>query len=161
MDLFTLYYSSPIGFLKLQCSDKHIKSVLFTEEAPVQNETHQLLQLCAEQLDEYFEGKRTQFDLPINQDGTTFQTKVWDLLYQIPYGKTISYMHLAKQYGNLKAIRAVASANGKNNLAIIVPCHRVIGSNQSLTGYAGGLWRKKWLLEHEAKFHSGIQLLPL
>jgi methylated-DNA-[protein]-cysteine S-methyltransferase len=161
MELFTSYYSSPIGCLKLQCSDKHIKSVLFTEEAPAQNEEHPLLQLCARQLDEYFEGKRTQYDLPIHQDGTAFQLKVWDLLCQIPFGKTISYTHLAKQYGDLKAIRAVASANGKNNLAIIVPCHRVIGSNQSLTGYAGGLWRKKWLLEHEARFHSGVQLLPL
>jgi methylated-DNA-[protein]-cysteine S-methyltransferase len=84
---------------------------------------------------------------------------VWELLMQIPFGKTISYNDLSKQYGDLKAIRAVASANGKNNLAIIVPCHRVIGSNQSLTGYAGGLWRKKWLLDHEAKHHAGVMTL--
>ena len=116
-----------------------------------------LLRRCAEQLEEYFDGRRRQFDLPLHQEGTVFQMKVWDLLYQIPYGKTISYNHLAKQYGDLKAIRAVAAANGKNNLSIIVPCHRVIGSNRSLTGYAGGLWRKKWLLDHEAKFHSGVQ----
>ena len=160
MDLYTKYVSSPIGKLKLQCSDTHIKSVLFAEVAiELVNEEHQLLQQCAAQLNEYFEGKRQQFDLPLQQEGTMFQMKVWDLLYQIPYGKTISYNQLTKQYGDLKAIRAVASANGRNNLAIIVPCHRVIGSDQSLTGYAGGLWRKKWLLDHESKFHSGVQQL--
>jgi methylated-DNA-[protein]-cysteine S-methyltransferase len=160
MNLYTAYHSSPIGILKLQCSDEHIKAVLFAEEATdLHNDKHQLLQQCAKQLDEYFEGVRKEFDLPLNQNGTAFQLKVWDLLYQIPYGKTISYNQLSKQYGDLKAIRAVASANGKNNLSIIVPCHRVIGSNQSLTGYAGGLWRKKWLLEHEARFHSGVQQL--
>ena len=159
MQLYTAYISSPLGFLKIQCSDEHIKAVLFTKETSQQNDEHELLEECAKQLEEYFEGSRKQFDLPLGREGTNFQTKVWDLLYQIPYGKTISYNQLAKQYGDLKAIRAVASANGKNNLSIIVPCHRVIGSNQSLTGYAGGLWRKKWLLEHEAKFHSGVQKL--
>lgn len=159
MELFTSYYSSPIGLLKLQCSEEHVRAVLFTEaqERPVPNDEHPLLKLCSQQLDDYFKGQRKQFELPLNQDGTAFQAKVWDLLYQIPYGKTISYTHLAKQYGDLKAIRAVAAANGKNNIAIIVPCHRVIGSNQSLTGYAGGLWRKKWLLEHE----SPQSLFPL
>ncbi|MGN6165933.1 MAG: methylated-DNA--[protein]-cysteine S-methyltransferase [Flavisolibacter sp.] len=161
MQLYTTFLSSPLGFLKIQCSDEHVKAILFTEEASAENDEHELLTKCAKQLEDYFEGSRKQFDLPLGQDGTAFQLKVWDLLYQIPYGKTISYNQLAKQYGDLKAIRAVASANGKNNLSIIVPCHRVIGSNQSLTGYAGGLWRKKWLLEHEAKFHSGVQLLPL
>ena len=159
MNLYTNYYSSPVGFLKLQCTDKFIKSVLFFDEKEIKNDEHKLLQTCAKQLDEYFSGKRKIFTLPLNQDGTTFQMKVWDLLYKIPYGKTISYNDLSKQYGNLKAIRAVASANGRNNLAIIVPCHRVIGSNQSLVGYAGGLWRKKWLLEHEQKYHYGVQQL--
>lgn len=161
MNAFTAFYSSPVGVLRLQCSDEHVKTVVFEDEGSWASVQHPLLDLCAQQLDEYFEGRRKQFTLPLRQDGTAFQLKVWDLLYQIPYGKTISYSQLAKQYGDLKAIRAVASANGRNNLAIIVPCHRVIGSNQSLTGYAGGLWRKKWLLEHEAKFHSGVQLLPL
>ena len=115
-----------------------------------------LLQQCIQQLDEYFSGQRKAFDLPLKQPGTDFQQKVWSLLLKIQYGKTVSYNDLSKQYGDVKAIRAVASANGKNDLAIIVPCHRVIGSNQSLTGYAGGLWRKKWLLEHEAKHHSGV-----
>ena len=114
------------------------------------------------QLNEYFAGKRKVFNLPLNQDGTDFQMKIWELLCRIPYGKTISYNTLAKQYGDTKAVRAVASANGRNNIAIIVPCHRVIGSDHSLVGYGGGLWRKKWLLEHEAKYHHGVQqIFPL
>lgn len=120
---------------------------------------HPLLEETILQLKDYFEGKLRSFNIPMSQIGTQFQKKVWDLLYAIPYGKTISYNDLAKQYGDIKAIRAVASANGRNNIAIIIPCHRVIGSDRSLTGYAGGLWRKKWLLEHEAKFHSGVQQL--
>jgi methylated-DNA-[protein]-cysteine S-methyltransferase len=160
MNLYTAYYQSPVGLLKLQCSDKYIKAVLFTDtEGEIENDDHKLLHICMKQLDEYFTGKRKTFSLPLNQDGTEFQMKVWTLLCNIPYGKTISYNQLAKQYGDLKAIRAVASANGKNNLAIIVPCHRVIGSDHSLVGYAGGLRRKKWLLEHEAKHHHGVMQL--
>lgn len=155
-------YRSPLGPLQVYCSDEHITAVVFKEDLPEdENKTHPLLKACLQQLDDYFSGKRITFDLPLMQPGTPFQQKVWDLLYQIPYGKTMSYQQLATQYGDLKAIRAVASANGKNNLAIIVPCHRVIGTNRSLTGYAGGLWRKKWLLEHEAKHHSGVAQLEL
>ena len=158
MNLYTAYYHSPIGQLKLQCSDKYIKTLSFSDiEGPIENDEHKLLQTCAKQLDEYFSGKRKQFNLPLNQDGTEFQMKIWDLLYRIPYGKTISYNELSKQYGDLKAIRAVASANGKNNIAIVVPCHRVIGSDYSLVGYTGGLWRKKWFIDHEAKYHFGVQ----
>jgi methylated-DNA-[protein]-cysteine S-methyltransferase len=160
MNLYTSYYSSPVGLLKLQCSDKYIKAVSFCDvDKQSPGEEHKLLHACSRQLEEYFSGKRKQFTLPLNQDGTEFQTRVWELLTKIPYGKTISYNDLAKQYGDLKAIRAVASANGKNNIAIIVPCHRVIGSDHSLVGYAGGLWRKKWLLDHEAKYHLGVQEL--
>ena len=161
MNLYTAYYPSPVGQLKLQCTDKFIKTVSFVDTAITEAPTsgHKLLQTLARQLDEYFAGKRRQFHLPLNQDGTEFQMKVWELLSKIPYGKTISYNELARQYGDLKAIRAVASANGRNNLAIIVPCHRVIGSDKSLVGYGGGLWRKKWLLDHEAKHYHGIQQL--
>ena len=161
MNLYTAYYNSPVGQLKLQCSDKFIKTVSFvySEITDTPTSGHKLLQTLARQLDEYFAGKRRQFHLPLNQDGTEFQMKVWDLLSKIPYGKTISYNELARQYGDLKAIRAVASANGRNNLTIIVPCHRVIGSDKSLVGYGGGLWRKKWLLDHEAKHYHGIQQL--
>lgn len=160
MRTYISYYASPLGTLKIQCSDEHLHAVVFmNNDELTQREEHSVLQLCTEQLDEYFSGKRKKFDLPLQQSGTAFQQKVWELLLQIPFGKTISYNDLSKQYGDLKAIRAVASANGRNNLAIIIPCHRVIGSNQSLTGYAGGLWRKKWLLEHEAKHHSGVMTL--
>jgi methylated-DNA-[protein]-cysteine S-methyltransferase len=116
-----------------------------------------ILSACMQQLDEYFAGQRQTFDFPINQKGTPFQQNVWKHLLTIPFGKTTSYLNLSKQIGNVKAIRAIASANGKNKLAIVVPCHRVIGSNMSLVGYAGGLWRKKWLLDHEAKHFSGVQ----
>lgn len=163
MKTYTTLHSSPVGLLNIQCSDEHVTGVLFSGEQKenTTNDTHHLLQECKAQLDAYFSGKRNYFDLPLQQDGTAFQQKVWGLLVQIPFGKTISYNQLALQHGDLRAIRAVASANGKNNIAIIVPCHRVIGSNQSLTGYAGGLWRKKWLLEHEDKHHAGVQQLGL
>ncbi len=153
------YYKSPVGLLKMACDEKRLYSLLFVEataDAPVEN---MVTQVVCNQLDEYFSGRRQTFDFTFEQQGTPFQSKVWELLYNIPYGKTISYMQLAKRYGDVKAIRAVASANGKNNLAIVVPCHRVIGSNATLTGYAGGLWRKRWLLDHEARYYSGVQQL--
>ena len=112
---------------------------------------------CVEQLIQYFNGERRIFELPINQTGTAFQMETWNLLMTIPYGKTISYLQLAIKTGDPKATRAVANANGKNNVAIIVPCHRVIGANKELVGYGGGLWRKKWLLEHEMKVAYGVQ----
>lgn len=108
------------------------------------------LQECAQQLTEYFKGDRNVFNLKLSAKGTPFQQNVWSNLLTIPYGKTITYLEQAKQIGNVKSIRAVAAANAKNPLWIIIPCHRVIGSNGSLTGYAGGLWRKKWLLNHES-----------
>jgi methylated-DNA-[protein]-cysteine S-methyltransferase len=110
-----------------------------------------LIKLALQQLDEYFEGIRTDFDLPLNQAGTEFQQQVWQQLITIPYGKTITYGQQSHLMNSPLAIRAIASANGKNNLWIVVPCHRVIGSNGSLTGYAGGIWRKQWLLDHEAR----------
>ena len=118
-----------------------------------------LLINCTEQLIQYFNGQRRQFELPLNQEGTPFQLGVWNELIAIPYAKTISYLDLARRTGDTKATRAVANANGKNNIAIIVPCHRVIGSNKELVGYGGGLWRKKWLLDHEMKIAYGVQTL--
>ena len=114
---------------------------------------------CIEQLIQYFGGERRFFDLPLNQEGTPFQKQVWSELTSIPFGKTISYIELAIKTGDPKATRAVAAANGKNNIAIIVPCHRVIGADKTLVGYGGGLWRKKWLLEHEMKIAHGVQTL--
>jgi methylated-DNA-[protein]-cysteine S-methyltransferase len=107
----------------------------------------------------YFNGQLTKFDLPLQQEGTAFQQKVWSELQLINYGKTISYLELSKRIENVKAIRAVGTANGCNAISIIVPCHRVIGSNGDLTGYSGDLWRKKWLLDHEAKWANGVQTL--
>ncbi len=162
MNTFTTHFISPLGVLQITSSDASLLSIRFTESGVVNPPTDNLqpiLKKCTSQLTEYFNGERKTFDLPLLQSGSLFQQKVWDLLYQIPFGKTISYQQLSKHYGDVKAIRAIASANGRNNLPIIVPCHRVIGSNQSLTGYSGGLWRKKWLLEHEAKWHSGLQVL--
>lgn len=114
---------------------------------------------CVEQLIQYFNGQIRVFELPLHQNGTAFQQDVWSILTQIPFGKTISYLELARKTGDTKATRAVANANGRNNIAIIVPCHRVIGSDKTLVGYAGGLWRKKWLLELEAKVAHGVQTL--
>jgi methylated-DNA-[protein]-cysteine S-methyltransferase len=144
---------SPLGFTKIIGNVDGVSSiiVLNTEE-----KTTDIIPLeledCVIQLNEYFDGKRKQFDLKLNPQGTAFQKTVWDALLTIPYGKTVSYLQLSKQLGDVKAIRAVANANGKNPLWIVVPCHRVIGSNGSLTGYAGGLYRKQWLLEHESPY---------
>jgi methylated-DNA-[protein]-cysteine S-methyltransferase len=151
------FISSPAGPLKITCNEGMINSIVFMEadfHDPVEND-HPLLAECVQQLEDYFASRRKKFDLPLRQEGTGFQNKIWQLLMNIPYGTTISYLQLSKEYGDPLAIRAVAAANGKNKLAIVVPCHRVIGSNGSLTGYAGGLERKKWLLAHEgnqAKF---------
>ncbi len=113
---------------------------------------------CVMQLTEYFEGTRLVFDLKFDQPGTEFRQNVWKELLNIPFGKTISYLELSKRIGNVKSIRAVGTSNGANMISIIVPCHRVIGANGNLTGYAGDLWRKKWLLEHEQKFSGNEQL---
>lgn len=119
----------------------------------------EVMHQCTEELIEFFNGKRRTFDIPVYQDGTAFQQRVWGELLNIPFGKTISYLEQAKRVGDAKAIRAVATTNGKNKLAIIVPCHRVIGSDKNLVGYGGGLWRKKWLLQHEFKILHGVQTL--
>ena len=142
---------SPLGYTKIVGDEHGITSVsvLNSEEKETQNIPEEL-QDCVHQLNEYFEGKRTSFNLKLNPDGTAFQKRVWNELQTIPYGKTVTYLELSKRLGDVKAIRAVANANGKNPLWIIVPCHRVIGSDGSLIGYAGGLHRKQWLLEHES-----------
>jgi methylated-DNA-[protein]-cysteine S-methyltransferase len=151
MNSFTSYYLSPAGWLRLQSDGEYITAIGFVDgKEEMIPDDHFLLQDGVQQLQEYFEGRRRKFDLPIKQQGSPFQQKVWQLLMDIPFGKTVSYNELSKIYGDPKSIRAIASANGRNAIAIIVPCHRVIGSDQSLTGYAGGLPRKKFLLEHEA-----------
>ncbi len=160
-DLYTSYLHSPIGYAEIKTTDEAVVSVLLTENLEHES-SHppKVLKDCVKQLTEYFSGKRAAFTLPIEQEGTPFQQKVWQELRNIPLGKTISYLQLAKKIGNPKSIRAVGTANGSNNVCVIVPCHRVIGSDGSLIGYGGGLWRKQWLLEHEAKVSGVLNLLP-
>ena len=144
-----VFTNSPLGTTKIVGDENGISQISILEEGAVSSIIPVELEAAVNQLNEYFLGARTHFDFKINPRGTDFQQKVWQELLNIPFGKTMSYMDLAKKLGDVKAIRAVASANGKNPLWIVVPCHRVIGTDGSLTGYAGGLWRKKWLLEHE------------
>jgi methylated-DNA-[protein]-cysteine S-methyltransferase len=162
MQVYSTYYHSPVGVLRISGTESYISEVHFMNEDEAMVAVDYLpptLINCTEQFIQYFNGERRNFDLPINQLGTAFQQEVWIELRTIPYAKTISYLDLARKIGDSKATRAVANANGKNNIAIIVPCHRVIGSNKELTGYGGGLWRKKWLLEHETKVAYGVQTL--
>ncbi|MDN3620598.1 methylated-DNA--[protein]-cysteine S-methyltransferase [Polaribacter undariae] len=163
MNLHTTYYKSPLGTAKIVGDENGIQSVSVLDDDPLSefilsederlqvtnSEIPECLQECVAQLEQYFSGERSNFDLKLNPQGTDFQKKVWDELLNIPFNKTRTYLEQSKALGDVKAIRAVASANGKNPIWIIIPCHRVIGSDGSLTGYAGGIWRKKWLLAHE------------
>ena len=139
------YYKTPIGTAKIVGDKNGIISITVLDETvETTDKTPTCLKDCTTQLDEYFAGNRTNFDLKLNPKGTNFQQSVWNELLNVPYGKTRTYLEQSKQLGDVKAIRAVASANGKNPIWIVIPCHRIIGSNGSLTGYAGGIWRKKW-----------------
>ena len=144
-----IYQESPIGLLEICGDDECITAVNFVDSAMDEVLSSPVVLQCALQLEEYFSGKRKEFDLPLRPEGTQFQRKVWMQLRHIPFGETISYITLAKQLGDPKTTRAVGMANGKNPVSIIIPCHRVIGANGKLIGYAGCLWRKKWLLNHE------------
>lgn len=150
--IFKAYYSSPIGYIQILGNEHNIISLDFIDEIKNDEKRNDLLNTCITELDEYFNGKRQSFSLNLLLDGTDFQKKVWNALINIPYGKTVSYKDIAKAIGNEKSVRAVGNANNKNKIAIIIPCHRVIGSNGSLIGYAGGLWRKEWLINHEKMF---------
>jgi methylated-DNA-[protein]-cysteine S-methyltransferase len=148
----TAYMQTPLGMLELCADSEALLSVLFLDSEPPAvafPPASSLLQQTIAQLDEYFNGDRVLFELPLSFDGSDFQNRVWKELTHIPYGDTISYLELARRLGDEKCIRAAGSANGRNRHAIIVPCHRVIGSGGKLVGYAGGLWRKEWLLKHE------------
>lgn len=146
----TVFINTPLGFTEIQGDENGISKIhVMSENVEISTKIPEELKEAVLQLQDYFDGKRTTFTFPLNPSGTDFQKKVWEELLNIPFGKTCSYLDLSKKLGDVKAIRAVASANGKNPLWIVIPCHRVIGTDGSLTGYAGGLWRKKWLLEHE------------
>ncbi len=145
-----LYIDSPLGRIAIGGTDAHISYVSFTDkDEEAAGEVPALLHECAAQLEAYFRKDLRAFDLPLQQEGSPFQQLVWSNLLTIPYGETITYLALAKRLGNVKSIRAAGTANGRNNIAIIVPCHRVIGSGGALTGYAGGIWRKQHLLDLE------------
>ncbi|MBK9329673.1 MAG: methylated-DNA--[protein]-cysteine S-methyltransferase [Sphingobacteriales bacterium] len=160
MKSYTSSLETPLGLIEINANGTGILSVLFLDDtARIESEENDFSASAKAELTEYFSGIRKTFDLPLNFMGTGFQQRVWSQLLAIPYGVTVSYLDLAKQLGDPKCIRAAASANGKNPFSIIVPCHRVVGSNDTLVGYAGGLWRKRWLLEHENKIANGLQLL--
>ena len=150
-------FPSPIGDLVITASDSGLTGVWFPGTGPVaaarpddeRGPASALLARASEQLAQYFAGTRTTFDLPLDAPGTAFQRRVWDVLRTIPYGTTRSYSDLARRLGDVRLTRAVGAANGKNPIPIIVPCHRVVGANGALTGFGGGLDRKRWLLEHE------------
>jgi O-6-methylguanine DNA methyltransferase len=156
--------SSPIGSLKLIASELGIQSLQFVDREstspPIAGAASKvpLVHKLQSQINEYFAGTREEFDLPLDLQGTDFQLKVWNLLQSIPYGDTLSYKHLADKYGERNAIRALASATSKNKIAIIIPCHRIIGSDGSLTGYAWGLQKKRFLLVHEGGLAEQKQL---
>jgi len=156
MKTFKAYYNSPIGTIEIVGTRKGIISVDFVENKQPYDPQHSscvqefsCVQECVRQIDEYFKGTRKKFSLKLHMQGTDFQKSVWRQLKKIPFGITASYAGIAKSIGKPTASRAVGAANGKNPIAIIVPCHRIIGSDGKLTGYGGGLWRKEWLLNHE------------
>lgn len=155
----TAYLKTPIGKIKITANEKAVTSILFvfddTEMLP--ENLNDIVLAGKQQLSEFFAGKRKEFTFPVEQKGTEFQNNVWTIVTTIPFGHTASYLDIARAIGDRGAIRAVGTANGKNQLSIVMPCHRVIGADGNLTGYAGGLWRKKWLLDHEKKY-SGKDL---
>ena len=157
--VYQTYYQSEIGLIHIMGTAAGISSLNFVENKSCDKFGDQpLLQACVKQLAEYFSGKRKVFSVPLAPAGTAFQQQVWQALLNVPYGQTVSYLDIARAIGNERAVRAVGSANGQNPIAIIIPCHRVIGSNGKLIGYGGGLWRKAWLLEHEQNFAVGKQM---
>ncbi|MEC3880774.1 methylated-DNA--[protein]-cysteine S-methyltransferase [Parapedobacter sp. 10938] len=149
-----VFVQTPLGITAIKGDEDGIVAVSVLKDDTVKpsQEIPDSLTDAVAQLRAYFTGKRQTFQLQLNLKGTDFQKSVWEELLNIPYGKTISYLELSRRLGDVKAIRAAAAANGQNPLWIVIPCHRVIGSDGALTGYAGGLWRKKWLLEHESPY---------
>src|SRR5690554_2681713 len=149
--MHTVFTQSPIGVIEIVGNSEGVSSILFKDDdsLAISENIPKELNDVVTQLQEYFEGKRSTFNVKIAPKGTDFQKRVWNELLNIPFGKTLNYQQIANKLGDPKVIRAAASANGENPISIIIPCHRVIGSDGSLTGYAGGLHRKKWLLEHE------------
>jgi methylated-DNA-[protein]-cysteine S-methyltransferase len=159
-EYFKTFLKTTNHLLKIESDDLAIKAVSFVKELEKpSNMQPKILEDAQEQLKEYFEGNRKEFNLKLQPEGTDFQKKVWALLYKIPFGKTWTYADMANKLGDPKVIRAAAAANGKNPVAIVIPCHRVIGTNGSLTGYAGGLENKRFLLDLENRVANGVMSL--
>ena len=159
-NIFKTTVETPIGYLELTANLHSLLSVSFTDiVAQSSGFQPEILKETVHQLDEYFKGVRKEFILNLNPTGTDFQIKVWDQVKNVTYGRTVSYLDIALETGSKNNTRAVGLANGKNPIPIIIPCHRVIGVNGKLTGYAGGIERKKWLLQHELKHSSSPNLL--
>jgi methylated-DNA-[protein]-cysteine S-methyltransferase len=156
MRIYRTFYESRVGLLEIESTEDAITKVHFSDKKKIKSDPSlpPILNECLRQLDQYFKGKRQNFSLNLRPEGTDFQKNVWEQLQRIPFGETASYKEVAIAVGNEKAVRAVGGANGKNNIAIIIPCHRVIGADGDLVGFGGGLWRKVWLLDHEKKFKS-------
>lgn len=152
------YYNSPIGLVEVAGTETYITSVKFVEKGQSRKAPPFVHEKCIRQIDEYFKGIRKEFSVDIKVEGTEFQKKVWEELNTIKFAKTVSYIELAKRLKDPLAVRAIGNANSKNPFCIILPCHRVIGSNGHLIGYAGGLKRKQWLLEHERRIVGNFQL---
>lgn len=148
---YTYHYDSPVGILRISADEEGITSIQLNAERHKDTGESPILAEAVRQLDEYFNGIRKTFDLPLSLSGTEFQRRVWQVLCEIPYGETCTYGQIAAVTGNPKASRAVGSANNRNPIAIVIPCHRVVGANGSLTGYAGGLDIKEYLLELEKR----------
>lgn len=153
--MYTDYVDTPLGIIECKASDIGVTQTIFSGAIKGQTNTNHITKACKEQLIEYFSGKRSVFDLPLDPKGTDFQKAVWKCLSQIPFGEIVTYLDIAKMLNKPKGSQAVGGANGRNPISLIVPCHRVIGTNGSLTGYAGGIERKLWLLNHE-----GVKVKP-
>ncbi|NQZ07313.1 MAG: methylated-DNA--[protein]-cysteine S-methyltransferase [Algicola sp.] len=151
--MYTDYIETPLGTFEFKASDKGITQAIFCGEQQDVVKTNDMTDICKTQIQEYFDGKRQVFDIPLDPQGTAFQQSVWACLSKIPFGEVFTYLDIAKMVNKPKGSQAVGGANGRNPISVIVPCHRVIGTNGSLTGYAGGIERKLWLLNHE-----GIEL---
>lgn len=162
MGLAKLDYPSPLGIIEVSGTNEYVQSVLFTDRKEIihekQVETPAVLMECYQQLDEYFQGERLEFTVPYKLEGTAFQERVWKSLTSVSFGKTASYKEIAHMAGNEKAVRAVGSTNGRNPICLLVPCHRIIGANGKMVGYAHGVWRKEWLLAHEKEIRAKCKI---
>ncbi|RIJ48340.1 methylated-DNA--[protein]-cysteine S-methyltransferase [Maribellus luteus] len=159
-EVFDQCISSPVGWLKISVTENALVSIAFCgHEEDSSAKLPELTETVIQQLNEYFEGTRFTFDLPLSPQGSEFQKKVWNLVAEVPFGDTTSYLDIALRSGSEKNTRAVGLANGKNPIPIVIPCHRIIGSNGKLTGYAGGLDKKRWLLQHELRYSDRKNLL--